>query len=414
VRKKQKQTQTALWIQTQEGHMRKLTITAPDNQARLVKLASGEWYIQWYANEMRFRQKFGLNRIKDLTERQRQADVIIQQINATGAAVRTAPVALTTAVILPQTKPTQPTFNEFVNCHVESRKMLRSPKTLTAISGHRDRVNEFAVEILGKAAMDWDGFNADFLIRYLDWAYSQKKWSKNYACKSVKTLKGILKSARKKKFTEVDIETEEYPLVYLPTDHIALDTGDLEKLLVAELDGLLSDVRAIFLFACLTGLRFSDFSRLTPRHFGNIKGKNGELIPIVKVFAEKTDEKVIVPLNTIAQSIVKRYGGKLPDVPCNQVFNRYIKSACALAGVTQKIVLQKNVAGKAIEKWLPKFKAVSAHTARRTFATIAYREWEMPTVLIMKITGHRTETEFFKYLKIGKEEAAIDMANYIT
>lgn len=392
--------------------MRKLTIDAPDNQARLVKLASGEWYIQWYADGTRFRQKFGLNRIKDLTERQRQADAIIHQINAAGSppSAELPAATLLTAVKLPQSI----SFNAFVDQYIELRHRLLAPATLKAIRVHRNKVNEYAVDHLKQAEMNWDGFGGDFILRYFDWAFqSPRDWSKNYAIKSVKTLKYLLKLAQKKKLTAIDIDTDETSIKYIETDHIALNTEDIEKLLHVELDGLLSDVRFIFLFACLTGLRFSDFSRLTTANLDTITGKNGKIIPVVKVFTQKTGEKVVVPLNNIAQAIIKRHGGRLPDVPCNQVFNRYVKEACELADVTESVILKKNVSGRNISKQMPKHQAVSSHTARRTFATIAYRELKMPIALIMKITGHRTETEFFKYLKIGKEEAALEMSNYL-
>lgn len=36
----------------------------------------------------------------------------------------------------------------------------------------------------------------------------------------------------------------------------------------------------------------------------------------------------------------------------------------------------------------------------------------MPTLSIMKLTGHRTETSFMKYIRIGKEENAEILSNY--
>ena len=45
------------------------------------------------------------------------------------------------------------------------------------------------------------------------------------------------------------------------------------------------------------------------------------------------------------------------------------------------------------------------HTARRSFATNMYKRG-FPTVAIMQITGHTTEHNFLKYIKVTKEENA--------
>jgi hypothetical protein len=54
-----------------------------------------------------------------------------------------------------------------------------------------------------------------------------------------------------------------------------------------------------------------------------------------------------------------------------------------------------------IEKW----EAVSSHTARRSAATNMFKAG-IPSISIMKITGHKTETQFIKYIKVSKEENA--------
>lgn len=50
-------------------------------------------------------------------------------------------------------------------------------------------------------------------------------------------------------------------------------------------------------------------------------------------------------------------------------------------------------------------------TARRSFATNAYLQ-NVPTISIMKITGHRTEKSFLKYIKIIQEDNANKLVNH--
>jgi integrase len=54
---------------------------------------------------------------------------------------------------------------------------------------------------------------------------------------------------------------------------------------------------------------------------------------------------------------------------------------------------------------MPKFKFISTHTARRSFATNLYIA-DIPAISIMKITGHKTERSFMYYIRISQEENA--------
>lgn len=54
-----------------------------------------------------------------------------------------------------------------------------------------------------------------------------------------------------------------------------------------------------------------------------------------------------------------------------------------------------------VEKW----ELVTAHTARRSFATNAYLA-HVPTLAIMKITGHSSEKVFLRYIRISQEDNA--------
>lgn len=48
---------------------------------------------------------------------------------------------------------------------------------------------------------------------------------------------------------------------------------------------------------------------------------------------------------------------------------------------------------------------ISSHTGRRTFATNAYLS-DVPTLDIMRITGHKTEKAFLRYVRLSKLHAA--------
>ena len=48
---------------------------------------------------------------------------------------------------------------------------------------------------------------------------------------------------------------------------------------------------------------------------------------------------------------------------------------------------------------------ITTHSARRSFATNQYLAG-FPSISIMKLTGHRTEKAFMKYIKVTSKEHA--------
>ena len=85
--------------------------------------------------------------------------------------------------------------------------------------------------------------------------------------------------------------------------------------------------------------------------------------------------------------------------------NKYLKEVGEIAGIdeTMKIAITKG--GKTETNLFPKFDLMTTHTARRSFATNAYL-MDIPSISIMKITGHRTERSFMKYIRISQEDNA--------
>ena len=67
--------------------------------------------------------------------------------------------------------------------------------------------------------------------------------------------------------------------------------------------------------------------------------------------------------------------------------------------------------GKVEKKSLPKFKLISTHTARRSFATNIFIAG-VPSISIMKITGHKSERSFLQYIRISQEENADNLIKH--
>ena len=414
--KKLETQKTVLWIEA-NGQMRKL------NQiqvARLVKQKNDDWYIVWYNQNppQRFRQKFGLNRIKDIDLRQTWADAILGFINSaalTGAALQPSDIEK-------KFKPSAHgsplgdvvTFSEHVTRFIELRENVLEHGTVKVFKTCFNNLNLFAIAKLKKNAVDFQDFDIDFPLKFQSWCYAPpRKHSRNYVAKLFDVIRQFLRDAE-----EHDIDagkawkTSKYVIGRTQVDEISLSLAEVEKLYRLDVSKNLQEIKDLFVLACLTGLRFSDVTRVNQSNIIQLKNKS---IKALKIDTIKTGEKVIVPLHPFAVAILDRLiERKGIKPPCNQVFNRALKDLGKLAAITEGVSLRVNIGGKQKIDTKAKYHFMTTHTARRSFATIAYMEYKIPAALIMKITGHRTEKEFFRYIRISQEQAAIDMWSYMT
>jgi integrase len=253
--------------------------------------------------------------------------------------------------------------------------------------------------------LDFDTIDLDFYHDYL--AYLQKKGlSENTIGRDIKNLKAVLNEAtengvnsnlafRSKRFTKPSEDVES----------IALSADELRELKELDLPPLsyLDRVRDLFLIGCYTGLRYSDFSRLTA---DNVKGN------FIEIKQQKTGASVAIPVHPIVAQILDKYDGELPEPISNQKTNDYLKEVCqrvpSLCAVVSKTGTKGGVKMTvSYQKW----QIITSHTARRSFATNAYLQG-VPTITIMAITGHKTEKAFLKYIKVTSKEHAKIMADH--
>ena len=259
-------------------------------------------------------------------------------------------------------------------------------------------------EATNKLHLDFCDIGLMFYERYT--AYLQKKGlSANTIGREIKVIKIFLNDAKKhgKELSPeylggaLKVTKEESENIYLTTDELtAMRNIDYSN------NKPLEHVRDLFLIGCYTGLRFSDFTRLTPDNINN---------GIISIAQQKTGQIVEIPLHPVVSSIMNKYGGTLPPVISNQKFNKHLaiiaqsKDAKGNYIISGKITKVTTRGGVQISMNIERYKLVRSHTARRSFATNLYLSG-YPSINIMKITGHKTETAFLKYIKISAEQSA--------
>ncbi|TDN98384.1 site-specific integrase [Sunxiuqinia elliptica] len=154
----------------------------------------------------------------------------------------------------------------------------------------------------------------------------------------------------------------------------------------------LAVVRDIFVFACYTGLSFSDIAKLSAIHHQQ-KNDGREWIIIDR---NKTNNRCRIPLLPKAKEILKKYedypkiSGKaiLLPVLTNQKMNSYLKELGDICNINKNITM---------------------HIARHTFATTVTLSNGVPIETVSKLLGHSSLKTTQIYAKVLDKKIAEDM-----
>lgn len=211
------------------------------------------------------------------------------------------------------------------------------------------------------------------------------------------SLKAVMKAANEQELTD-NTKYQLFKNVSEESQSVALSEDELDALARFDFSSSarLERTRDLFLVGCWTGLRFSDFTRIREENI-----KDG----MITIQQQKTNEFVTIPLHPVFLRIWEKYNGSLPANISNQKFNDNLKDVCREAGLTEHVLKSITKGGKKQTTIYEKWQLVSSHTARRSFATNLYKSG-FPSISIMQITGHKTESSFLKYIKVSKEEHA--------
>lgn len=251
---------------------------------------------------------------------------------------------------------------------------------------------------------DWElsEVNKDFYDAYVDFMYSEG-YKLNTVGKHIKNLKVIINSLPDKLRQECKIiNSRECKKLAEDIDNVYLTEAELKILEDYDFSDRpsLDRVRDWFLLLCWTGCRYSDLDKLTSEYIKN---------DLFQFRQQKTNNVVAIPLHPTVKKILAKYNGEIPYPITNQKFNDAIKEVMKLVEFTDTVKIKRTTGGILQEEEYPKHDLISSHTGRRSFASNAYLSG-IPSITIMKITGHKTETAFLKYIKVSPEEHAKKMA----
>jgi len=153
--------------------------------------------------------------------------------------------------------------------------------------------------------------------------------------------------------------------------------------------------RDLFIIGVYSVARWEDYSRLTMDNISNGMLNYEQL---------KTGRTVILPASPRLVEALERNGGRAPSLS-QQKFNEAIKRCCRKIGMTSKVHISRSKGSRRVSESVERCELTSSHTARRTGATRLYLSG-VPIKRCMLLSGHTTESNFLRYVRVTKEENA--------
>lgn len=162
-----------------------------------------------------------------------------------------------------------------------------------------------------------------------------------------------------------------------------------------QLRNTLERVRDMFVLSCNLGQRVSDMIRINKDCFD---------VGRLSLIQQKTKQKAVVDICAMSidrrttMEILDRYNYQPPYLADKSNYNKHIHQLMHLV-FKEETVPQPIITGNlSAQNQIPKYKAISSHTCRRTFATHNYLVRKYPAIDVMRATGHADEKSFRRYI----------------
>ena len=233
-----------------------------------------------------------------------------------------------------------------------------------------------------------DDVNLDFSDNFEQWMYRTHESSQNTVSKCLSIIKQVIADAAINGYHN-NLIFQRIGVKRVKTSKVFLEVSELEQLSSINLsdNDRLSRVKDLFLIACYTGLRYSDFKRLKKDHIINVKGLDMIDLYQYKGRETKEDTQVIIPVLPQLQSILQKYDYDLPKAYSATEMNRTIKKVLKKANINRVVKYKESKAGKSIISNIEVWEKTTNHTARFTFINMMINDYGISPMALSKITG---------------------------
>jgi hypothetical protein len=305
----------------------------------------------------------------------------------------------------PPEAPREPDFFAFVDEYIHQSSITKKPGVIRGYRDTRNKLVNFEQDTHYK--LTFRSINLKFYYKFVDYLAKKGVGLNTIGQKHIKNLKAILHAADRRSISiNKEVDDPEFKKLSAETDKIYLTEDEVKLLYELDLTNnkRLDRVRDVFLLGCKTAKRFGDYSILRKEHLKEHEGKF-----FIDMRMQKTGGRVVVPVSRIVLEILEKYEFDLPRKITNQKTNNYLKELGKLAGIDAEEVYTEYVGLERKSVIKKRFEMITTHTARRTGATNMYLAG-IPSHSIMKLTGHKTEKEFLRYIRADELVHAMHMA----
>jgi len=295
-------------------------------------------------------------------------------------------------------------FFQVIDKYIEEKEARISIITIRSYKQTKKRLEDYEKHYNRKLMFDFINisFYNDFNI-----FMEGKNYALNTIGKHVKNLKTFLNYALAEGYSSNQrFKSKDFKVATETTTEIYLTDSEIEEMFRKDLSKYpeVELARDVFLIGCYTGQRISDYNNLSANDIIEIDG-----IQFFKIKQQKNKRykrEVNCPITKEMRDIMnKRHDNKPPRKIAESYLNDYIKQVGQILKWDELIKCEFTKGGKTITKMVPKYDLIKSHTARRSFCTNKYKAG-MSVYDIMLFSGHTTEKEFYKYIRIKDEERA--------
>jgi len=288
-------------------------------------------------------------------------------------------------------------FDYYLSSILDKLNKGYSMETYKHYKSSRKRLAKFIKYKYRKSDFPLDTINYKFLNAFDVYLKKEFKVHQNTAWNYHKHLRRVLNLAvsmdyiLKNPYSKFKVGLEETHREFLTIEE--LSRIENKEIHIERLNA----VRDIFVFACYTGLSYSDISKLNKNHLRKGIDKKEWII----IDRTKTNNRCRIPILPKAKEILKQYEnypknlskGLLLPVLTNQKMNSYLKELGDICNIT---------------------KSITMHMARHTFATSVTLSNGVPIETVSKILGHTSLKTTQIYAKILDHKISEDMGKLQT
>lgn len=293
------------------------------------------------------------------------------------------------------------TLLEVFDEYIETKRIENTESTARKYQQAKQNLIDFGKKY--KKTIQIEKITMNFRNKFIEYLRVDLGYAPSTIYRHLKFIKTVILYGLDSKYftqTNININLSKFLTKDKPGNHIALSEIELHELENLDLskNQRLDRVRDRFLIGCYTGLRFSDFIRLSKNHI-----QDGEYIIIEQ---KKTNRTVTIPFMDNTKAIFEKYDYELPKPISEAKFNQYLKEVTAQCETLQRLQeTTQYIGGKEKKVNVPRYQMTTSHTARRTFVTLNHaRGIDLEDLTIA--TGHSSVKALKTYVKLNNIQKA--------